>query len=76
MSVACAGTLHSDTPTLSKSICSENIVALKELANNSNFAEIAASIDFTQMTKNIDDSMDFVSLKEEPKVYDLIAFKV
>ncbi|XP_037048611.1 uncharacterized protein LOC119083093 [Bradysia coprophila] len=80
LSEANADSLRSDNHASDKSLCTPNcqpdIVTLKECANDSNFAKIVASIDFERIVKSIDDSVDFVPLKDEPKIYDVIAFKM
>ncbi|KAG4074863.1 hypothetical protein HA402_009288 [Bradysia odoriphaga] len=80
LSEANADSLRSDSHASDKSLCTPkcqpDIVSLKECANDSNFAEIVASIDFEQIIKSIDDNNDFVPLKDEPKIYDVIAFKM
>lgn len=52
------------------------LVSLKEFANDSNFANVAASIDFEEIIKNIERNNEFVTLTEEPKTYDVVGFKV
>lgn len=54
----------------------QRIVSLKEFANDSNFAQKAAAIDFGKLIENIENSNEFSALKEEPKTYDVIGFKV
>lgn len=81
VSDANAGSLGSgDSQALNKPLSIEKsqrgIDSLRDIATNSNFAEVAASIDYEQIIKTIDDSVNFVPLKDEPKVYDVIAFKV
>lgn len=49
---------------------------LKQFANDSNFAEVAASIDFEAIIKTIDKCNEFVALTEELKTYDIVGFKV
>lgn len=56
--------------------CKRRIVSLKEFANESNFAQKAASINFGEIIKNLETSHEFGPLKEEPKTYDVLGFKV
>lgn len=53
-----------------------DITSLKVVANDSNFAEIAATIDYEEIRNRIDSANDFVTLENEPKIYDVLAFKV
>lgn len=71
-----------DNPVSSESVsddireCKQRIISLKEFANDSNFGQKAASIDFGAMIKNIEKSNEFATLKDEPKTYDIVGFKV
>lgn len=58
--------------------CKLAIKRLKKIANESGFTDVAASIDFEEMINKIDinSSTEFVPLKEEPKIYDVVGFKV
>lgn len=53
-----------------------DINSLKECANDSRFTKAVSKIDFDEMRKTMDNSNKFVSLEHEPKVYDVLAFKV
>lgn len=56
--------------------CKQRLLTLKDFANDSNFVNVAASINFEEIKSNIDNSQYFVALEEELKTYDIVGFKV
>lgn len=56
--------------------CKQRLVTLKDFANDTNLVKVAASIDFEEVKRNIDNNKYFIALEEEPKTYDIVGFKV
>lgn len=56
--------------------CKQRLISLKDFANDTNFEKVAATIDFEEVKRNIDNSQYFATLDAEPKIYDIVGFKV
>ncbi|KAJ6646409.1 hypothetical protein Bhyg_01620 [Pseudolycoriella hygida] len=54
----------------------DRLKSLKEHANDVDFVNVAALIDFKQIIENMETSKEFVDLKDELKPYDIVGFNM